>query len=312
MYGVHRVGATIGLVAALAAAACPAAWAQGARSNSGGSASSNSNAGGGADDSLASVMRSMGSGPQTPITVLMAPAVQKELKLTDAQKTKVFNLSVSSMEKQRDHVQSMLLGGGMRNPQAMMASRDAMRRDNERAIAGILDDKQQTRFDQIVLQAEGPLAVARPEVASKINLNAQQREYVQSIVFDLQRSQFQMFMNIRRAMAAGQGGGQVSQVREMMGKLRSEAVQQLGKIIDRKQKAAFNKLLGEPFDLAKLDATATSESETAKTDGDTAKETEKDADKDKDAKPAGTSTSGKSSKSSRKKVRSKSTTTSSK
>src|SRR5438067_534741 len=56
----------------------------------------------GGPESLAGLLRQMGAGPQTPITVLMAPAVQQELKLTETQKGKVFNLSVAAMQKQRD------------------------------------------------------------------------------------------------------------------------------------------------------------------------------------------------------------------
>src|SRR4051794_270269 len=40
----------------------------------------------GGPEGLAGLLRGMGSGPQLPVTVLMAPAVQKELKLTEAQK----------------------------------------------------------------------------------------------------------------------------------------------------------------------------------------------------------------------------------
>lgn len=307
MYGVHRVGVglKIGLAIVLATAADgPAARAQEA-GGAGGSA--------GRSDGLASVMRSMGTGPQTPVTILMAPAVQKELKLSEAQKTKVYNLSVAATQKQRDQFQTMFLGGGA-NPQAMLATRNAMRRDNERAIDEVLDSKQKERFDQIVLQAEGPLAVARPEIASKLNMNRNQQEYVQTVVAQLQQSQFMMYMRLRQGAATGQvGPGQLAQVRGMMEKLRGEAVQELGKIIDRKQKTAFNKLLGPPFDLAKLDAEAAPESAAAKPDDPASKEKDKDSTKETEteeakAKSAAASSPGTAKPSSaRRKTRSRST-----
>jgi hypothetical protein len=82
----------------------------------------------------------------------------------------------------------------------------------------------------------------------------------------MQRNQFMMFARLRQGAAMGQGPvgpGQVAQLREMMAKVRDEAVQQVAKVIDAKQKAAFNKMLGEPFDLAKLDPEASPESGTA-------------------------------------------------
>jgi len=43
-----------------------------------------------------------------------------------------------------------------------------IREQTDREIAQILEAKQKERFDQIVLQNEGPLAVARPEIAAKL------------------------------------------------------------------------------------------------------------------------------------------------
>jgi len=237
-------------------------------------------------ESLAGLMRNMGAGPQTPVTVLTAPAVQKELKLTEAQKGKVFNLSVSATQRQRDQFQSAFLGGQM-NPRGLLAARDELRQQNDQAIANILDSTQRERFNQIVLRAEGPLSVARPDIAAKLRLNDTQREYVQSIVMQMQQNQFVLFARMRQGAAAGQvNPGQVSQLREMMAKVRDEATQQVGKVIDRKQKDAFNKLLGKPFDLSKLDGDADpGPAETAPASGATAKDNDKDKDKDKDKEP---------------------------
>lgn len=220
----------------------------------------------GQTESLAGLARTMGSGPQAPITILMAPAVQRELKLTDAQKHKIFGLSVSAAQKQRDQFQSIFFGGdgagGMNNPQGMLAARDGLRRENDQAISRILEDSQKERFNQIVLRAEGPLAVARPDVAAKLGLKDTQRQYVQSIMTQMQQNQFLLFARMRQGAAMGQvGPGQVAQLRQMMEKARDGAVQQLSKVIDAKQKAAFNKMLGEPFDLAKLDPDATPKAE---------------------------------------------------
>ncbi|WP_406698176.1 hypothetical protein V5E97_04910 [Singulisphaera sp. Ch08] len=222
----------------------------------------------GGSESLAGLARTMGTGPQAPVTILMAPAVQRELKLTDAQKHKIFSLSVSAAQKQRDQFQSLFLGGGGDgegglNPQGMLATRDGMRRENDQAIGRILEDKQKERFNQIVLRTEGPLAVARPDIAAKLGLKDTQRQYVQSIMTQMQQNQFLLFARMRQGAAQGQvGPGQVAQLREMMEKLRDGAVQQLSKVIDAKQKAAFNKMLGEPFDLAKLDPDSDPEPET--------------------------------------------------
>lgn len=206
--------------------------------------------------------------PTTPVTVLMSPAVQKELKLTDAQKNKVYQLSNESGQKQRDlgqAAQVKFLSGAPVNPQELMAARDHLRGEIEQAIAGILDKKQRERMSQIVLQLEGPLAVSRPEIADQLNLNPRQRQAIQGTMLQLQIAQRRLNMEARRqaVMLAQLDPSQFGQVREQMAKLREMAVQQISKVVDKKQKANFAKMLGEPFDLAKIDApdTATSTSQ---------------------------------------------------
>jgi hypothetical protein len=202
----------------------------------------------------------MGGNPSNPISLLTAPAVQEELKLADPQKTSVLNLARSAGQKGRDIHQAMLLSGGS-NPQVIMAAARQLRHETDQAIAGILDSKQRERFDQIVLQVEGPLAVARPEIASKLGLNGAQNQAVQQIMMQMQMNLRRMMMSIRQGAATGQfDPTQMGQVRAMAGKVRDEAVQQVSKIIDRKQKANFNKMLGDRFDVSKLDPSAMSDS----------------------------------------------------
>ncbi len=198
----------------------------------------------------------MRGGPQSHVQILMAPAVQKELKLTDAQKTKVYTLSRTAGQKFSDFTRAMMLSGG-NNPQTIMASGFKLRQEIDREVAQILDAKQNERLNQIALQAEGPLAVARPEIASKLNINQTQKEYIQQIMLELQQGQRQMMMMIRQNAMQGQvDPDQFAQMREMTANLRQEAVQQIGKILDKKQKTNFNKMLGEPFDITKLENAA--------------------------------------------------------
>ena len=128
-----------------------------------------------------------------------------------------------------------------------------MRQETDAGIAQILDAKQKERFDQIVLQNEGPLAVARPEIAAKLRLNESQKEYVQGVMMQMRN---ELFMSMRQGVATGQFNP--SQMRELTAQLRKEAVKEIGKVIDRKQQKTFNSMLGAPFDLAKLESEAAS------------------------------------------------------
>src|SRR5262249_55119766 len=62
----------------------------------------------------------------------------------------------------------------------------------------------------------------------------------------------ELIMTIRQGAATGQFNP--SQIRTLTAQLRQQAGQEIGKVIDRKQKNTFNKMLGEPFDIDKLDS----------------------------------------------------------
>jgi hypothetical protein len=194
------------------------------------------------------MMGMMGGGANTsPIMILLAPSVQKELKLSEDQKAKAYSLARTQGQKSRDLTQTMMVAGG--NPQASMMAMMRLRQESDQAIGKILDAKQKERLNQIVLQAEGPLAVARPEIARPLRLNETQSEYVQTVMMQMRR---EMVVAMRQSAAAGQFNP--AQMRVVASRLRQSAVQEVSKVIDRKQKVAFNKMLGEPFDLNKLDS----------------------------------------------------------
>jgi hypothetical protein len=204
-------------------------------------------------------MPGMGGGQGGPLMILLAPSVQKELKLTDDQKSKVNTFVRAESQKYREAMRTMAMsmGGGNANPQMMMETFQKRRQETDQGIAKILDPKQKERLDQIGLRVEGPMAVARPEIAEKLGLKETQKQYIQELVFQMGR---EMAMTIRQGMATGQLDP--SQVPAMTAQFRANAEKEIGQALDAKQKASFNKLLGAPFDVKSLDA------ETAKAETD--------------------------------------------
>jgi hypothetical protein len=200
------------------------------------------------------VARMIGTpGGVNPIMLMISPAVQDELKLTDEQKTKIFDLAREASRKGRERMMAALQGG-IGNPRAFMAAGAQLRQENERAAAQILNPEQKERASQIMLQVEGPLAVARPDVASKLNLSDEQNQQVQMTMMQV--------MQAMRQMAAGGGFGgndgfagpaPGGTSRSEGAQIRNAAGQQIGRILNAKQKTVFKKMLGEPFDLSKID-----------------------------------------------------------
>src|SRR4051794_22830412 len=165
------------------------------------------------------------------LMIVIAPAVQKELKLDEDQKTRIFELAREGQKKARDLFQAALRGGGggEGGPQALMAAGAQLRQVNERAVSKILKPDQKERVDQILLQVDGPLAVSRPEIGKKIGLSQSQTQKVQLTMMQMMQAQRQMFMAARFAGGAGNGGDvmpeavQLAAGRAAMSKLREDA-----------------------------------------------------------------------------------------
>jgi hypothetical protein len=192
----------------------------------------------------------------SPLLIAMAPAVQEELKLNADQKNKVYELVTSMSQRQRELNQSVFFGGGQLTPQAVFQARDNLRREIERSLGQIFDKKQNERFLQVVLRAEGPLAIARPEIASRLGLNGAKTQQVQGVAIRLQQARRQLFMSMRMNGVAAGGEGfnrqAVGKFAAASNDLRKEAIQQIARLLTKDQRDAFDKMLGEPFDLSKL------------------------------------------------------------
>jgi hypothetical protein len=186
------------------------------------------------------------------LLVLMAPSVQKELKLTDDQQRRLVELAKDAGERSAGVLQSMLLQPPARfNPQAMLMTAARMRQEDEDNIARVLDAGQKERFHQIALRAEGAFGVARPEVARALRLTQSQIQQLHATLVQWQQAQRQMIVAVRSAGPLD--NDKVRHIDQQSAQLRDAASRQLSRILSSKQVAAFNKMLGEPFDVSEAD-----------------------------------------------------------
>lgn len=177
------------------------------------------------------------------LLLALAPAVQTELKLNDAQKAKIERLAKSAAQ------QSQGLAAG-----AEANVGGDPRGETERALTRILDRRQVARLRQIALQAEGPLAITRPEVLEKLNLDPEQMATIQTLMTQWQQSQNQVLAMTRAngALAAEPNPDEYAKLRLVSSRLRKRAAEQINQILDRRQKATLDRILGPAFDLGKL------------------------------------------------------------
>jgi hypothetical protein len=246
-----------------------------------------------------------GSGPVSLITLLTQPSVQKELKLTDAQKQKIAKID-EQLKQHADQARNAMApkpdpGGGpaLLNLEmaraAMEDMKQAMQALHSEAGAAAMQElqrKQRTRLEQIRLQADGPLAFERPEVLERLNLEETQIEMIQAILAE-GRGQMEQSGGIMMRTAGakpnpgsgpgadegpdvgpGPGGAprspqdikkkfaskefqdqlkaQFEKRRKETQGVREQMMRAIGKVLTRGQRATYQKMVGEPFDLKPL------------------------------------------------------------
>ncbi|MFO0908073.1 MAG: Spy/CpxP family protein refolding chaperone [Isosphaeraceae bacterium] len=139
--------------------------------------------------------------------------------------------------------------------------RDSLVARTEEATRKSLTKSQLTRLREIQLQAEGPLALTRPEIQERLNLDEDQVGLIRGII-DEGRNSFREAVsspmrelrnkpgNPRSATGSKEYQEAAAKGRENATKSRQETMQKIGKVLTRKQRQTFDRLLGEPFDLA--------------------------------------------------------------
>src|SRR5581483_9214652 len=113
-----------------------------------------------------------GGGPM----LLANEGVQKELKLTDDQKTKVKEFTDAQMAKMRE-----AFTGGQPDREKMQEMRKEMQEKGDKFVKDTLNADQQKRFKQIELQRDGLRAFQNADVQTALKLNDDQKEKLKGL-----------------------------------------------------------------------------------------------------------------------------------
>jgi hypothetical protein len=247
--------------------------------------------------------------------LIMTPAVQKELKLTDKQKKELQDWSDGLRKRGETMFRNQGPGAGQAqppqdgdapvpgpggpppgfNPLAMIEMVTTLVSEGEASLAKILDKKQSARLTQISLQMEGIAALGRSDVAQAMYLNDAQILEIQEILKDTQNNRTGYMLKQMLTMRGRRNGpgpgqpaadaarsapakdqakepvdedpevvakrraadrerrqGEMTRFREGFDKIQNESTAKLLRLLDRRQLARFEKLLGEPFDASKM------------------------------------------------------------
>ncbi len=171
--------------------------------------------------------------------LLMMPEVQKELKITAAQKSSLEKALSSMMPGSARPPQGAQGGGAGRPPQGGQGGQRPDFAAMEKKVMAVLTAAQKTRLEELRLQQSGANAFRRDEVAKKVGLTDKQKKAIEDIMEKARP-------NMTRG---GQGGGQQDfekMRKEMMAK-RAAANKAAMALLTPAQKATWAKMTGKPF-----------------------------------------------------------------
>jgi hypothetical protein len=217
--------------------------------------------------------------PPPPVTLSYAlralnPGVQNELKLTDDQKQKLGD----AVKKHRENIARMdevLKAGdkdfdptGLTEQEKQNRTRLRGRERNQligqlqleegAAVEKILTAQQRTRVIQIGLQMDGPRAFYRPDLREWLNLSPDQIEQIQGIVdAGIGPQSRELFQAVIKRPAADVAEKKETLDRQARARVsyehsQSATLERILGILPRKQRLAYEKLLGEPIDRDKV------------------------------------------------------------
>jgi hypothetical protein len=193
--------------------------------------------------------------------LVRSPDIQRELKLTDAQKQQITALNAQQTARiQKARVEYEDIG-------IFRAARNAIEDDRETALLKLLEPAQRERLDQIRLQAQGPLSFEDRAVRRKLGLTLEQRDEIEAIV-DNGTKDVQRAASIPIDLNPGDNPQTLEAVRELVGRLefqlakerarhlvlasRGSVMLQIAKVLTVPQRVAYSKMLGAPFDIEKV------------------------------------------------------------
>jgi Spy/CpxP family protein refolding chaperone len=170
-----------------------------------------------------------GRGGFNPLMLLQAEPVQKELELSEDQKTSLTKLADENR------------GGGGGGAQLSPEERQTRRDEIQKKVNEVLLPNQQERFEQIVLQVSMKMqpsqALSDSKVADKLQLTDDQKKQLADLSSDYRQKFMDLF----------QGGGPPD--RDAMAKLRTEQSDKAMAVLTSDQKEQLTKLQGKTVEI---------------------------------------------------------------
>jgi Spy/CpxP family protein refolding chaperone len=162
--------------------------------------------------------------------LLQRADVQKELNLTEDQKTKI-RQAQEKRQAAMQELRNLSPEERQQKMQELMAGND---------LTASLNDTQKKRLKELEYQWQGPTALTQEENAKAIGLTQEQRTKIAGI-------QEQMGQTLRESMQGFQPGGDMTEVRKKLEEVRNKTEKDIEAVLTAEQKQKWQQMLGKAF-----------------------------------------------------------------
>lgn len=171
------------------------------------------------------------------LMLLRSPDVQKDLKITDEQKTKLEDAVKKETEKRQEQFAAMKEGGFDKDK--MQAAMKEMAEAADKTVKEILNADQQKRLKQITWQQAGSAAFSDKDVEAALKLTSEQKDKIKGL-------NEEMGEDMRNIARESQGNREEMQTK--MTALRKETLEKAEGVLTADQKKSFTAMLGAKFE----------------------------------------------------------------
>lgn len=182
--------------------------------------------------------------PRSLLDLALVPEVQQELKLDESRVEQLRAARVAFRERAINERASLMDYSPEERGKRFMAF--AM--DQEHRIAEILDHHQMWRLKQLDLQSWGIRALIRQDVQDRLNLTAEQRGQIKTILDNERSSVHLIFGDFHggRDLTPEQRA-ELKRKMDAMRDVRSQAERNLSAVLTDSQRKHFSRMQGAPF-----------------------------------------------------------------
>jgi Spy/CpxP family protein refolding chaperone len=193
-----------------------------------------------------------GGGGQIGKSLLLGnEKVQKELKISEDQKSKITTVASESRPNSRELFSGLRDLSEEERRAKFQEIREKFRKlaqEADKKISEILTDSQNKRLGEILLQLRGLNALTDKELAGKLKITADQQQSIKDL-FEAQRDMQREFYSGLRDLSQEERRKKFEELRTKGEDLRKETETAVLGVLSASQKTAFENMKGEKFEI---------------------------------------------------------------